>query len=217
MSPNLAAALVKAIEVKDASTASHTWRVALYTRALAEALGLSHELTERLTFAAALHDVGKIDIPDELLRKPGPLTGEERVVIETHPALGHELVMRLGESDPVVLELVRHHHERLDGRGYPDRLAGERISVGARLFAVIDSFDAMTSARPYRPSGGEPAVLRGLAELKAGAGTRYDPDAVRVFTDLYERGSITWIHGHFNDECDAAPWAGERRLSSRRG
>ena len=216
MSPNLAAALVKAIELKDATTAAHTWRVALYTRAVAEALGLSHELTERLTFAAALHDVGKIDVPDEVLLKPGPLTAEERGVIEAHPALGHELMTKLGETDPVVLELVRHHHERMDGKGYPDGLAGERISVGARVFAVIDSFDAMTSARPYRASGGEPAVLRGLAELKAGAGTRYDGEAVRVFVELYEGGSLTWIHEYFNDGQSAAEWGGERRLASRR-
>ncbi|MCC6661264.1 MAG: HD-GYP domain-containing protein [Phycisphaerales bacterium] len=215
MTPDLAAGLVKAIEIKDACTAAHTWRVVLYTRAMAEAAGLPHELTERLTFAAALHDVGKIDIPDGVLRKPGPLTATEFGIIKAHPVMGHDMLVQLGETDPVVLELVRHHHERVDGKGYPDGIAGDRIHIAARMFAVIDSFDAMTSARPYRASGGEQAVLRGLAELRAGAGTKYDPDAVRMFTDLYERGTLSWIHEYFNDGATAAAWSGERRLASR--
>ena len=199
MDPPILQALVSTIELKDASTAAHTWRVVLYTRAMAEAAGLDHPLIERLTVAAALHDVGKIDIPDEVLRKPGPLTAAERAIIETHPARGHDLLVQMGETDPVLLTLVRHHHERWDGRGYPDRLVGDAIPLGARYFSVIDGFDAMTSLRPYRHDVGPQAAERALTELNAGAGTRYWPVAVETFERLYRTGRLDWILAYFND------------------
>jgi HD-GYP domain-containing protein (c-di-GMP phosphodiesterase class II) len=215
MEAEAAAALVKAIELKDACTAAHTWRVVLYTRALAEELGLERGLIGRLTFAAALHDVGKIDVPDEILRKPGRLTEEEFEVIKGHTTLGHELMVRMEETDPVVLELVRHHHERVDGSGYPDGLRGEEIHIGARMFAVIDSFDAMTSVRPYRSEVGEEAVERGLRELEEGAGTRYDEGAVKVFTALYRSGKLGWIHEYFNDASAVDGWGGAEELPTQ--
>jgi HD-GYP domain-containing protein (c-di-GMP phosphodiesterase class II) len=208
MSPDIVQALVKAIELKDACTAAHTWRVVLYTRALAEEAGLDHALIGRLTFAAALHDLGKIDVPDEILRKPGSLTDEEFQVMKTHTTLGHERLLRMGEDDPVLLDLVRHHHERWDGRGYPDGLAGEAIPLGARYFAVIDSFDAMTSRRPYRPDAADRLVTRALAELEMGAASRYDPRAVEMFTRLYRTGRLDWIHEHFNDAREVESWNG---------
>ncbi len=181
------------------TTAAHTWRVALYARTMVEASGFDHAMVERVTQAAALHDVGKLDIPDAILQKPGPLTDEEFAIIQTHADLGHKRLLSLGVTDDVALNLVRHHHERWDGRGYPDRLAGDAIPFGARYFAVIDAFDAMTSLRPYRREVGEAAAEKALIELKNGAGTRYFPQAVELFEWLYREGRLTWILHHFND------------------
>lgn len=201
MDADLIQALVGVLEAKDLSTAAHTWRVVLYTRALAEARAVDPATVTRLSYGAALHDVGKIEIPDEILQKRGPLTASERAVIETHAPLGHERLLRMDETDPLVLGLVRHHHERWDGTGYPDGLKGEAIPVGARYFAVIDAFDAMTSIRPYRTEVGDDAARRAIVELKAGIGTRYAPDTVESFTDLYETGRLSWILDYFNDRC----------------
>ncbi len=192
--------MVRLIEVKDASTAAHTWRVVLYARALAERAGLTHQGVEKITRAAALHDLGKIDVPDEILKKPGPLTPDERAIMQTHAAKGHERLLAMGIDCPVMLDLVRHHHERWDGSGYPDALKGEAIGVPARVFAVIDSFDAMTSLRPYRTPAPD-AIPRALDELRKGRGSAYWPGAVDLFTDLWDRGELLWIHDHFHDTC----------------
>lgn len=223
MSPDIVQALVKTIELKDRSTAAHTWRVVLYSRAMAEEAGLDHAAVERLSNAAALHDVGKIDIPDGVLQKPGRLTEEEYAVVKTHAALGHERLVRMGETDAVMLELARHHHERWDGKGYPDGLAGEAIAPAARIFAVIDSFDAMTSVRPYRSDVGPEAAERALLELKQGSGTRYWPAAVGMFESLYRSGKLSWILEYFNDSCTReyvpgqAPVAAQGRVPGATG
>ena len=224
MDPDIVQSLVHAIELKDASTAAHTWRVVLYTRALVEEAGLDRETVERLTVAAALHDVGKIDIPDGILTKPGPLTDGQYRVMQTHAALGYERLVRMGEDDPRVLALVRHHHERWDGGGYPDGLAGEDVPLEARYFAVIDSFDAMTSVRPYRRVIGEEAARLALVELEAGMGTRYWPQAVETFSRLFRGGSIDWVLHYFNDDVPVPMFRGlaateeveRRRLGSSR-
>lgn len=200
MSPDIVQALVRTIELKDQSTAAHTWRVVLYTRALAERAGLDHDTIGRLSVAAALHDVGKIDIPDEILQKPGRLTPEEYEVIKTHTVLGYDRLVRMGENDPILLNLVRHHHERHDGAGYPDRLAGEAIPLGARYFSVIDTFDALTSHRPYRHEVGEQAAERALGVIQDGIGSQFSRDAVELFAQLYRTGELDWILHHFNDE-----------------
>lgn len=205
MSPDIAHALVRTIELKDLSTAAHTWRVALYTRALAESAGLGHDEVERFTLAAALHDMGKIDIPDAILQKPGPLTEAEFEVMKTHTTLGHERLVRMGETDPILLALVRHHHERVDGGGYPDGLGGDRIPEPARYFAVVDSFDAMTSARVYRPTPPARTPREALAELEAGIGTRYCKECVLAFVRLYEADRLGWI-AHAFDDTFAQPW-----------
>ncbi len=194
-------AMVRAIELKDLSTAAHTWRVVLYTRAMAEEAGLSHERIGHLTGAAALHDLGKIDVPDAVLQKPGPLNSEERAIMQTHAEIGHERLIRMGEDDPDVLALVRSHHERLDGAGYPDGLLGDAIPMPARYFSVVDSFDAMTSIRPYRDQTGLRAAEHAVEELHAGAGTHYWPDAVHLFDRLYRSGKLGWILEYFNDSC----------------
>jgi len=206
--PDILQAFLRTIEMKDDATASHTWRVVLYARALAESYGVSDDTLKRITYAAAMHDLGKLDIPDEILRKPGKLTDEEFTVIKTHAALGHERLVNMGEEDPIMLEIVRHHHERMDGKGYPDGLVGDAIPVPARMFSVIDTFDAMTSVRPYRKEVGAEAAEKALIELKAGEGTRYDPAAVAAFTNLYRAGSLTWILEYFNDAAKLPTFTG---------
>lgn len=192
--------MVRLIEAKDLSTAAHTWRVVLYTRALAEEFGVDHDTIQRLTTAAALHDVGKIDIPEAILQKPGPLTPEERAVMERHAVLGWDHLKAMDEQDPILLNLVRHHHERFDGKGYPDKLAGDAVPLGARFFAVIDSFDAMTSIRPYRQEVGEEAARKALVQLREGIGNRYHAQPVEAFVTLFETGKLDWILHYFNDE-----------------
>ena len=200
LSPDIVQALVKTIEIQDASTAAHTWRVVLYARAMAERLGLGSDMIRRVTYAASLHDLGKIDIPDGILTKPGSLSPEEFEVMKTHTTLGYERLVRMGETDDVVLGLVRHHHERWDGAGYPDGLTGEAIPMPARLFSVIDTFDALTSFRPYRHEIGEEAAERAIQTIRDGSGSRYWPRAVRLFESMYEGKELGWILHHYNDE-----------------
>lgn len=207
MDPEIVQSLVKAIELKDHSTAAHTWRVVLYTRALAEEFGVNHADITRLTTAAALHDLGKIDLPDVILQKPGALTDEEFNIVKTHTVFGHAALRRMEEADPLILELVRHHHERWDGLGYPDGLKGDQIAQAARFFSVIDSFDAMTSHRPYRHQVGEAAADRAILDLEHNRGTRYWPDAVNAFARLYRTGNLNWILHHFNDSTPAPAYA----------
>ncbi len=201
MSPDIVQALVRTIEMKDLSTVAHTWRVVLYTRAMAEAAGIDRPTIRRLTIGAALHDVGKIDVPDEILQKPGRLNDDEFEVIKAHAPLGYDRLVRMGEQDQVVLHLVRHHHERFDGKGYPDGLKGYDIPMGARYFSVIDTFDALTSLRPYRRDLGPQAAVRALEEIHKAVGTRYCRESVEAFTRLYRNGSLGWIMEHFNDSC----------------
>ena len=130
--------------------------------------------------------------------------------MKTHAALGHQALVSMGEDDPILLNLVRHHHERFDGLGYPDGLAGEAIPLVARWFAVIDSFDAMTSVRPYRSQVGEEAARPAVVELQAGMGTRYAPEPVVAFADLYHTGQLDWILHYFNDEVPTSGWEAER-------
>jgi putative nucleotidyltransferase with HDIG domain len=200
MTPEALKELLDAIEAKDLCTAAHTWRVVLYSRAMAEDAGVPPEMVERITRAAALHDVGKLDVPEPILQKPGRLTPEEFEVIKTHVTVGAMILEPVRFPWPVI-PIVMSHHERWDGRGYPDGLAGERIAPAARYFTVIDCFDAMTTVRPYRREVGPGAVRTALAELEAGSGTHYWPRAVEMFTRLHRTGALAWITEHFNDTC----------------
>jgi len=199
MDPATVQRLVKEIEQKDLSTAAHTWRVVLYARALMEAFGRDRALIAQVTQGAALHDIGKLDIPDAILQKPGRLTEQEFEIIKLHTVAGYGRMVQMDVSDEPILDLVRYHHERWDGKGYPFQLAGEGIPVSARMFAVIDSFDAMTSVRPYRRELGEDAADHALVELQAGSGTQYWPEAVDAFTGLYRTGQLDFILHYFND------------------
>jgi putative nucleotidyltransferase with HDIG domain len=172
--------LSAALEATDPHTHGHSRRVARHAWMIARQLGLAPETVARIRAAAALHDVGKIYTPTSILRKPGPLTDEEFDVIKRHPVDGARMVAALGDGE--LRRIVRHHHERLDGTGYPDRLPGEEIPLGARIIAVADTFDAITSARPYRrPRSHKEA----LDVLKYEAGTQLDPQAVRAFCAIY--------------------------------
>ena len=169
-------ALAKALETKDASTRGHSERVAELGRCVATALGLDPEQAAAVGEAGLLHDIGKIGVPDRILLKPGSLSGDEWEAMRRHPVLGAQIVAPFdffARSAP----LIRHHHERWDGSGYPDGLVGPRIPLGARIVAVADVFDALTSTRPYRVAISPAAAIEQLA---AEAGRTLDPDVVSV-------------------------------------
>jgi putative nucleotidyltransferase with HDIG domain len=176
-------ALVQAVDIKDGYTRGHSERVGQASMMIARELGMPDERVEVLRFAGILHDVGKLGVPTRLLRKDGPLTAEERRVIELHPEYGHEMVRGisfLGEARAAVL----HHHERLDGSGYPYGLKGGQIPESARMVAVADAFDAMTSTRSYRRARPVPAALE---ELERCAGTQFDPRMVTALVRALSR------------------------------
>jgi len=176
-----AASLAKAVDLRDTYTGSHSARVAELAARVAGRLGLDQEQIELSRLAGSLHDLGKLAIPEEILRKPGPLTGPERLVLERHPQIGFRMLDSLG-IDPVA-EWILHHHERWDGTGYPDRLPGPEIPLGARIIFVVDAYDAMTSDRVYR---GRLAQEDALAELERCAGTQFDPAVVAALAEELE-------------------------------
>jgi diguanylate cyclase (GGDEF)-like protein/putative nucleotidyltransferase with HDIG domain len=168
-----ASSLAKAVDARDAYTGSHSERVAELAARIATQLGSDAEMVELTRLAASLHDLGKLAIPEEILRKPTTLTESERLVLERHPQIGYRMLESLG-VDPVA-QWVLHHHERWDGTGYPDGLPGEEIPLGARIIFVADAYDAMTSDRVYRDRLTEADAM---AELVRCAGTQFDPDVV---------------------------------------
>ena len=173
-----AASLAKAVDARDTYTGSHSERVGELAAKVAKRLGLNAEQVELTRLAGSLHDLGKLAIPEEILRKPGTLTDSERLVLERHPQIGFRMLDSLG-VDPVA-DLVLHHHERWDGAGYPDGLRGEEIPLGARIIFVTDAYDAMTSDRIYRPRLSSQAAL---AELERCEGTQFDPGIVAAFVE----------------------------------
>lgn len=175
-----AAALAQAIEARDSGTGGHVYRVTALAQALLETVDPELAEDEHLSFGFLLHDVGKIGVPDAVLRKPGPLDAHERVLMDAHPEIGHRIVGQAGFS-PLVGEIVLTHHERWDGRGYPRGLRGEEIPLATRLFAIADALDAMTSDRPYRR--GMP-LEDAVAEVLRHSGTQFDPRAVDALLSL---------------------------------
>jgi HD-GYP domain-containing protein (c-di-GMP phosphodiesterase class II) len=172
--------LVNAIDAKDTYTCGHSERVAWLGRALARQAGLPEETCHRVYLAGLLHDVGKIGIPEAVLCKPGRLTDEEFEIIKAHPRIGARIVGDISQMSDLIPGVL-YHHERYDGRGYPDGLAGERIPLFGRLLCLADSFDAMSSSRTYRRALPLDQVLE---EVRRCAGTQFDPDFARVFVDL---------------------------------
>ena len=172
-----------AVDNKDHYTMRHSEAVANYALMLADELGLDDESRRALRLAALLHDVGKIGIPDSILRKPGPFTADERQIMEQHAVIG-DLVLRGLPRLEVVASCVRAHHERWDGEGYPDGLRGEEIPRLARFVSVADSFSAMTSSRSYRV---RLPVAEALRRIRDGAGTQFDAALATAFVGLIER------------------------------
>jgi HD-GYP domain-containing protein (c-di-GMP phosphodiesterase class II) len=173
-----AASLAKAVDARDAYTGSHSERVGELAARIAVRMNADPAQVELIRLAGSLHDLGKLAIPEEILRKPAPLTEAERLVLERHPQIGFRMLESLG-VDPVA-DWVLHHHERWDGAGYPDGVYGEQIPLGARIIFVADAYDAMTTDRVYRPRLSEEEAV---SELQRCAGTQFDPEVVAAFAD----------------------------------
>jgi ribonuclease P protein subunit RPR2 len=170
-------ALSNAVEARDAYTGKHAERVTAYGMEIARALGMQFSDEPEIEFGFLLHDVGKVAIPDAILYKPDSLTAEERALMARHPVIGAEIISGIDFLGDAAL-VVRSHHERWDGRGYPDGLAGEDIPLVARVFAVADVLDALTSDRPYRPAS-PLSVAREM--IVCASGTQFDPGVVEAF------------------------------------
>ena len=173
-------ALSNWVEARDADTGKHASRVAAYGMEISRAIGLKLADEPAVEFGFLLHDIGKVGIPDAILYKPAPLTDKERAVMREHPVIGSQIVCEiefLGDAAKV----VRSHHERWDGTGYPDGLAGEEIPLAARVFSVADVLDALTTDRPYRPASPF-AVAREM--IVQGSGTQFDPRVVEAFAAI---------------------------------
>ncbi|WP_050727539.1 HD domain-containing phosphohydrolase [Vulgatibacter incomptus] len=174
--------MINALDYRDMETQWHSRRVSLYARRLAEALGLPQEELDEVEMGALLHDVGKIGVRDSVLLKPGPLTPTEWEEMKEHPAIGFRLLRSI-EYLSGASTIVLQHQERWDGKGYPAGLAGEAISIGARIFSVVDTLDAIRSDRPYR--SGQPFDVA-LREIRRCAGTQFDPMVVEAFASVPE-------------------------------
>ena len=172
--------MAESIDYRDTGTYEHSERLAEYSRRLSVAIGLTPEHTREVVLASRVHDLGKIGISNDILLKPGPLTREEREIMEEHPVIGANILASYSSFDDAV-GIVRHHHERWDGKGYPDGLKGETIPVGSRIITVVDSFDAMTSDRPYRRGM---SIAEAVERLKAGMGSQFDPNVTARFIQL---------------------------------
>lgn len=184
-------ALAEAVERRDPYTGGHLHRVVAYSLALGQELGLNVSELEVLRLGATLHDIGKIAVPDAILLKQGPLDFEEQEIMKRHVTDGASIVARIADLRPLV-PIVRNHHERWDGKGYPDGLQGEAIPLAARIVAVADTFDAMTTSRPYRKGlSAETAAT----EIRRVAGSHLCPTVVGAFDRLYQRGEFTLAAG----------------------
>lgn len=178
--------MARTLDLRDPYTAGHSERVAQYSRAIAIEMGLPVRDVELVTSGALLHDLGKIAVPDAVLFKPAQLDDDEREMIRVHPTIGASLLGAISSMQDVV-PCVMHHHERIDGAGYPAGLIGDAIPLGARIIAVADAFDAMTTDRPYRRAL---ALSDAVAEIVAKTGQQFDPACALAFGQLIARGSI---------------------------
>jgi response regulator RpfG family c-di-GMP phosphodiesterase len=184
--------LADTLELRDTYTHGHSIRVSRYSGLIARELGLSEEFIRQVELGGRVHDIGKIGVREEVLNKAGPLTDEEYRHIMEHPVTGWRILQPLLKEHSIALNVVRGHHERWDGKGLPDRLAGADIPQEARIAAVADTFDAMTSQRPYRPGLPLEATVEELYRCR---GAQFDPQAVEAFVALIGRGEIQRVAG----------------------
>jgi hypothetical protein len=183
------------IEARDTYTGGHVWRVSQLSKALALQLGLSKDEAIHISIGGYLHDLGKIGIPDIILRKPEKLTEAEFEIIKTHPMIGANLLIEhpLGN---LVLDMATHHHERIDGKGYPDKLDGDNLSLNAQIIGLMDAFDALTSSRPYRKGT---KVEDALSILMKDSGTHFDPKLLAALQALSLTPELIHIVGHSDE------------------
>ncbi len=176
-------ALASAVEARDAYTGRHAERVAAYGLEIAAAAGMSLGDEPQIEFGFLLHDAGKVAVPDAILFKPGPLTPAERAIVEQHPLTGWEIVRDI-DFLGAARDVIRSHHERWDGNGYPDRLAGTDIPLSARVFAVADTLDALTTNRPYRRAS---SFAKARAIIVRDSGTHFDPQIIEAYETLADQ------------------------------
>ncbi len=186
----MAISLSEAIEYKDMTTGNHVLRVGYVSEALAKALNIPDEEIEMIKYAGFFHDIGKIGVPDDILKKPGKLTNEEFDSIKKHSEIGAEIIKPINFFKSVV-DGIKYHHERWDGRGYPQQLKGAEIPLVARIISVADVFDVIVSPRPYKPAQSNQEALN---EIVKNSGTQFDPQVVEAFQQLYQEGKIDTIY-----------------------
>jgi putative nucleotidyltransferase with HDIG domain len=201
---SFAGALVAALDARDRYTAGHSAAVAVYARDIASHLRLSDSDQSLAYVCGLVHDIGKVGLPPGILEKAGPLTPQERAAMEEHPAIGERILSRVANYSEIA-RVVRHHHERLDGRGYPDGLASKEIPLLSRIIAVADAYNAMTSARPYRDA--MPSHVA-LFRLRQDAGTQFAPDVVAAFGEILQSSKADYAAGNapqFGIDLEPAP------------
>jgi HD-GYP domain-containing protein (c-di-GMP phosphodiesterase class II) len=174
-------ALTNAVEARDSYTGKHAERVAAYGLELAMIIDPDLAMDPQIEFGFLLHDVGKVAVPDSILHKPKALTSREQELMRRHPVVGCEIVSHIDFLQGDATQVVLHHHERWDGGGYPHRLSGEDIPRAARIFAVADTFDAITTDRPYRRAA---SIAKARREIRRGAGGQFDPDVVEALMEV---------------------------------
>jgi putative nucleotidyltransferase with HDIG domain/PAS domain S-box-containing protein len=182
----LVKAMVHALDAKSPWTRGHSERVATYAEMIAREMGFEEDDLKTLRLAGLLHDIGKIGTVDQLLDKPSRLSDEEFEIVKRHPAQGVEIIKEIKQLQEII-PIIRHHHERVDGKGYPDGLKGDKIPIFSRILHVADSFDSMTSDRPYRPA---PGIEYAISELKKYSGIQFDPKVVDAFLRVIEKKKI---------------------------
>jgi putative nucleotidyltransferase with HDIG domain len=183
---NTLLALVAALDAREHETSDHSVRVVEYTTAIAKRMSINGSELENIGRGALLHDIGKIGVPDAVLLKPGKLTSEEWVEMRKHPDIGYNMIEPIPFLN-ISSEIVLSHQERFDGGGYPRNLKGQEIHIGARIFSVADTLDAITSDRPYRKGASFSAAI---AEIARCGGTQFDPEVVKAFLDIGEEGLL---------------------------
>ena len=183
-------ALAHTIDAKDKYTKGHSIRVAKYSRMLAQKMGFSVDECETIYYMGLLHDLGKIGVDNDIINSPGPLTDEQYAVIKKHPGLGYDILSEIKSRSDLVIG-ARWHHERYDGKGYPDGKAGEDIPVYARIIAVADSYDAMTSNRSYRKFMAQDKVR---SELEKNSGTQFDPKVAECMISIIDEDKSYELH-----------------------